>query len=75
MDLFFDIMDALAGILNLAALFAAIIGVYLAPSFIAYHRDHHNFTAIFAVNILLGWTLLFWAVAVIWSLTAVRTQQ
>lgn len=38
----------------------------------AYYRQHHNFAAIVATNVLLGWTVLGWIVALVWSLTAVR---
>jgi hypothetical protein len=30
--------------------------------------------AIFALNLLLGWTLLGWFAALVWSLTAVQAQ-
>jgi Superinfection immunity protein len=41
------------------------------PSIIAFVRRHHNRYAILALNVLLGWTLVGWAVALVWSLTAV----
>jgi Superinfection immunity protein len=43
---------------------------YLIPSFVAFLRNHHNAGAIFALNLLLGWTFLGWISAMIWSLTA-----
>jgi hypothetical protein len=46
-----------------------IIGFYFAPALIAWKRDHHNRQAIFWLNLLLGWTLLGWIGAFIWSLT------
>ncbi len=46
--------------------------IYFVPALIAWRREHHNAMAIFMLNILLGWTLLGWAAALIWSLTAVR---
>ena len=74
MDMFFDILDATAKTLNVIAIICVIIGGYLAPSLIASHRDHHNFSAIFALNLLLGWTFLFWVVAFVWAMTQPRTQ-
>ena len=49
----------------------AVLG-YFVPVFIAYGRGHHNAGAITALNLLLGWTLIGWIAAFIWSLTAVR---
>ena len=48
--------------------FAALF--YLLPSLIALLRGHHNGFSIFLTNILLGWTLIGWIVALIWSTTA-----
>lgn len=42
----------------------------LLPSFVAFVRRHHNRYAILVLNILLGWTIIGWAVALVWSLTA-----
>lgn len=46
------------------------IGVYFIPSFVAGGRNHRNANAILALNLLLGWTFLGWAIALIWALTA-----
>ena len=45
------------------------IFVYFLPSFIASNRNHKNIAAIFVLNLLLGWMLLGWIVALIWSCT------
>ncbi len=55
------------------ALFAAGtagLGVYFIPTIIAIHRSHPNQAPIFVVNLLLGWTLVGWTVALAWSLVA-----
>ncbi len=54
--------------LALVAVLAALL--YAAPTLIAIVRTHHSRQAIFALNILLGWTFLGWAAALIWSLAA-----
>lgn len=46
--------------------FAAI---YLFPTLIAWRRRHASVMAIALVNILLGWSLIGWLWALIWSLT------
>lgn len=43
--------------------------VYLLPTIIAKQNKHHNVVAICALNILLGWTLVGWVVALVWALT------
>jgi Superinfection immunity protein len=54
---------ALLAVLGLAAVF-----VYFLPAIIAGHRNHNNYTAIIACNVLGGWTVIFWGVALIWAL-------
>jgi Superinfection immunity protein len=44
-------------------------GFYFLPTFIAAGRHHHNTGAIFIIDLLLGWTLLGWAVALAWAFT------
>lgn len=46
-----------------------IIGTYFLPFWIALLKWRRNLAAIFALNLLLGWTLLGWIGALIWSLT------
>lgn len=66
--------------LALFALFTAVaIAGYFLPTIIAGRRKHHNLGAIIAVNLLLGWLIIGWIVALVWSLTdpspTVRLQQ
>jgi hypothetical protein len=44
--------------------------IYFLPTIIALARGHHNGFAIFLTNLLLGWTLIGWVIALIWSVTA-----
>ncbi|EOX8511910.1 superinfection immunity protein [Salmonella enterica subsp. arizonae] len=48
---------------------ALIIPIYLLPGIIASTRKHKNATAIWILNIFLGWSCLGWLVALIWSFT------
>jgi ABC-type transport system involved in cytochrome c biogenesis permease component len=43
--------------------------LYLLPWLVALWRSHHQTMAIFALNLLLGWTVLGWIAALIWALT------
>ncbi len=49
-----------------------VLAVYFLPGIVAVERKHPQATAIFALNLLLGWTILGWIAALVWSLTAVR---
>jgi hypothetical protein len=43
------------------------LALYLAPAFVARHRRHRQAGAIAVLNVLLGWTLLGWAAALVWA--------
>jgi uncharacterized membrane protein YqaE (UPF0057 family) len=45
-----------------------MIAFYFLPAIIAYNSKKRNAGAILALNILLGWTLIGWVVALIWAL-------
>jgi hypothetical protein len=53
------------------------IGFFLwfLPGIVASTRHHHNVVAIWLITILLGWTLLGWIVAIVWSFTNPPPQQ
>jgi len=61
------------GFLALHGLLILLVLIFfgLLPSLIAFVRRHHNRYAILVLNVFLGWTLIGWAVALVWSLTAV----
>lgn len=44
--------------------------VYLLPSIVAHSRQHPQARAIALVNVLLGWTFIGWAVAIVWAVSA-----
>ena len=46
-----------------------LIASYFIPAFIADKKNNRNATAIFWLNLLVGWTLLGWLIALIWALT------
>ncbi|RYD28268.1 MAG: superinfection immunity protein [Lysobacteraceae bacterium] len=49
-----------------------IICLYFVPSIVAWVRGHHNKIAITALNILLGWSVIGWVGAMVWSLMAAQ---
>jgi hypothetical protein len=48
---------------------AILVVLYLIPAIVAQFREKRNAGAILALNILLGWTGLGWALALIWAVT------
>lgn len=50
-----------------------ILSLYFMPTFVGLGK--RNSFAIFMTNLLLGWTFLGWAVALIWACTAESSQQ
>jgi len=63
--------------MDVVVLFILVIAgivIYLLPTYIAGARHHHQSTPIFLVNLFLGWSLLGWVVALIWSMSAVRPE-
>lgn len=47
----------------------AIIVIYFAPYINALLRKHNNLTPIALINLVLGWTLIGWFGALVWSYT------
>ncbi|MFP5248635.1 MAG: superinfection immunity protein [Acidobacteriota bacterium] len=56
---------AAAGVLVVIA--AISLALYFLPSIIG--RKKRNFGAIFALNLLLGWSVIGWIVSLVWALT------
>lgn len=61
MEAILIVLLIIGGLIGLAA--------YFAPSIIAIKRDHRSKLGIIALNVLLGWSLLGWIIALIWSLS------
>ena len=51
-------------------LFFFLVALDFIPGIIASSRGHHNSKSIWALTILLGWTLLGWIVALVWALSS-----
>jgi hypothetical protein len=47
-----------------------ILAGYFVPTLIAAVRRHQSSSAIFVVNLIFGWTVLGWLIALIWSMSA-----
>lgn len=47
-----------------------LLTLYLIPTGIALIRRHNNFIPILLVNLIFGFTILGWVVALIWAFTS-----
>ncbi len=45
-----------------------LIAIHFLPTIIALVRHHPKTVAIVLINVFLGWTLIGWVVALVWSL-------
>ena len=50
-----------------AVVVLVLFTIYFLPTLITLMRHRHNRLAIFILNLLLGWTLLGWIVAMVWA--------
>ena len=57
------------GPLVTALIVAALCAAFLLPAIIAALRGHASAWGIFALNLLLGWSGIFWIIALIWALS------
>lgn len=62
------------GIVEHFGVVAIVLICYLLPSFIAFMRGHSSRWGIAIFNVLLGWTVLGWIAALIWSVSNKGTQ-
>ncbi|MGH7861803.1 MAG: superinfection immunity protein [Candidatus Dormibacteraceae bacterium] len=56
------------GIFILIVLVMAV-ALYFIPTIIAANRRKANTTAIFALNLFLGWCLIGWVISLVWALS------
>ena len=59
----------------LLGLFLLTIIIYFAPTLIAKSRGHHNLTAIFVLNLCLGWSFIGWVISLVWALTNTQSRR
>jgi hypothetical protein len=59
-------MSALIGVLFIFVVFPVI---YFVPAMVAHKKHHPNATAIFVLDLFLGWTFIGWVLALVWACT------
>ncbi len=68
------ILGIFDGMLGGTVIMMVLMLVYLLPTLIAAARRTQNRIAILSLNLLLGWTLIGWVVALVWSLSRVTAK-
>ena len=63
------VMGRVLGMSGAVALVALVIFVYFLPTIVSVKRKAHHDAAIVLLNILLGWTLVFWVAALLWAMS------
>lgn len=51
-------------------LITVVIAIYFIPTFVARGREHKNATSITVLNLLLGWSIVGWVIALVWAYSA-----
>lgn len=54
----------------MTAIAIAFVALYLLPSIVAALRRHHNTASVVVIDLLLGWTLVGWVVAMAMAVSA-----
>ena len=65
MEFFEFLFGSFIGIL----VFLLLLALYFLPTIIALVTKKRNALAIFVLNFFLGWSLIGWVVALVWSVT------
>lgn len=68
------IVGAFAGVGWAIAVFVGGL-IYMAPTLVAAGDNHANTSAILVLNLLLGWLLVPWVIALVWANTRNRTAE
>jgi hypothetical protein len=68
-------VGAVVGALVAAGTLLFLLFIYLLPAYIADRRRHQHRVSILLFNLLLGWSRLGWALALVWCAMPVTTDQ
>ena len=60
-------MGDIASVLLSLVLLALVIAVYFLPTIVAVRTKHRSTTALFLLNLFLGWTIAGWVLALVWA--------
>lgn len=63
-------LDAAIEFLQFAVGLTAVLAGYFAPTLVAHKRNHPLAFNIFNLNMFLGWTVVAWIIALVWSFSS-----
>ncbi|WP_426421791.1 superinfection immunity protein [Bradyrhizobium genosp. A] len=63
-------MDHFDDLVFIGVLFLIIGAIYIAPTFVAFRRNHPNRWVILVINVAFGGTIIGWGVAMAWAMRA-----
>lgn len=55
-------------------IFMLFLAIMFVPTFVAYHRKLKRKVACLVINILFGWTIIFWIPILMWSMLSSATE-
>ena len=65
-----ELIDSNVFSLIVTLLIGIVIFMYFLPAIIGFYRNKHNKLAIFALNTLVGWSVVGWVISLIWALSS-----
>ena len=65
----FELLNNALKCFLLIGLFLIIVYTYFLPSIVACKNKHRYDDGIIILNIFLGWTFIFWVIALVWALS------
>ena len=65
-------VDGICNLIGFYLVLGSMLGLYMAPLIIAMVRDHQRLPWIGLLNVAVGWTVVGWIAALVWSVTAIR---
>jgi 4-hydroxybenzoate polyprenyltransferase len=64
--------DSGGATLIVLAIVAVALYIYFIPTIVAWKRNHPDKRAVLVINMLLGWCLIGWVVAMVWAVKSIR---
>jgi hypothetical protein len=65
-------MDHFDDLVFIGVIFLIIGAIYIAPTFVAFRRNHPNRWIIMVINIAFGGTVIGWGIAMVWAMRAIH---
>lgn len=60
-------MNEIVGLVTIFVLICLVIALYFLPAIIALANKNPQVQAIYILNLLFGWTVIGWGIALVWA--------